>query len=113
MATALVAPSVTLAVRRAQTADALQGRRCSPTRHGVSVVLPPSIVQWTNLWDAMDLLAFNAGTVFRLYDVRQRLDICVQDTASELMAHKARARSIYSKLNQMVAAIKASFNGAA
>lgn len=84
-----------------------------PYRHGVPVVLPPSIAQWTNLWDAMDLLAFTAGTVFRLSDGRQPLDICVQDTASELIAQKAWAHSIYWKSNQLIDAIKASFNGAA
>lgn len=77
------------------------------------VVLRPSIAQWTNLWEAMDLLAFTAGTVFRLADGRAPVDICVQHTATELIAQKAWAHSIYWKSNQMVAAIKASFNGAA
>ena len=75
-------------------------------RHDVPVKLPPSIALWTNLWDPMDLLAFTAATVFRLANGGTPVDISVQDTASELVAERGWAHSIYWKSNELVDALR-------
>lgn len=39
-----------------------------PAYEGEPIALPPSLRQWTNIWDEFDILAFGAGEVFRLPD---------------------------------------------
>jgi hypothetical protein len=70
------------------------------------VKLPPSIARWTNLWDPMDLLAFTAGTVFRLADGSTPVDISVQDSASELVAEKGWAHSVYWESGELASALR-------
>ena len=77
-----------------------------PYRHDAPVKLPPSIAGWTNLWDPMDLLAFTAGTVFRLSDGRTPIDISVEDRASELIAEKGWAHSVYWESNELASALR-------
>lgn len=69
------------------------------------VKLPPSIAHWSNLWDPMDLLAFTAGTVFRLADGSTPVDISVQDSASELAAEKGWAHSVYWESDELASAL--------
>ncbi|APW39253.1 hypothetical protein RD110_20230 [Rhodoferax koreense] len=75
-------------------------------RRDTPVKLPPSIGRWTNLWDPMDLLAFTAGTVFRLADGSQPTDIAVQDTATELVDEKGWAHSIYWESDELASALR-------
>ena len=70
------------------------------------VKLPPSIARWTNLWDPMDLLAFTAGTVFRLADDSRPLDIPVQTPFSLLADEKGWAHSIYWRTPELVEAVE-------
>jgi hypothetical protein len=52
--------------------------------------LPPSVGAWTNLWEPMDLLAFLAGSVFRLQDGSAPADLPVPHLASSgLWTHSA------------------------
>lgn len=75
-------------------------------RHDEPVKLPPSIAKWTNLWDPMDLLAFTAGTVFRLADGSIPVDISVQDSVSELVAEKGWAHSVYWESDELANALR-------
>ncbi|MBW8833299.1 MAG: hypothetical protein JF606_28770 [Burkholderiales bacterium] len=77
-------------------------------RRDAPVKLPPSIVRWTNLWDPMDLLAFTAGTVFRLADGSTPADISVADTASDLIAEKGWAHSVYWDSDELARALRTS-----
>jgi len=70
------------------------------------VKLPRSIGRWTNLWDPMDVLAFTAGTVFRLADGSTPVDVSVRDTASELVAERGWAHSVYWESDELASALR-------
>jgi len=74
--------------------------------HEAPVKLPPSIARWTNLWDPMDLLAFTAGTVFRLADGSRPTDISVRDSQGELVAAKGWLHSIYWQSDELASALQ-------
>jgi hypothetical protein len=74
--------------------------------HGAPVTLPASIGRWTNLWDTLDVVAFTAGTVFRLSDGSRPVDIPVQDSASLLIREKGWAHSIYWQTEEFQKAIR-------
>lgn len=74
--------------------------------NGSPVTLHRSIERWTNLWNPMDLLAFTAGTVFRLADGRTPEDICVEASASELVSEKAWTHSIYWESDELAKALR-------
>jgi hypothetical protein len=57
--------------------------------------LPASVRRWTNLWHPMDLLAFTAGTVFRLADGNTPTDRKVETPASELVENYLWTHSVY------------------
>ncbi|MDH0090314.1 hypothetical protein N7373_02560 [Achromobacter mucicolens] len=76
-------------------------------RRNAPVELPASIARWTNLWNPMDLLAFTAGTVFRLADGSTPLDICVQDSASELLAKNEGPHTAYWASDELTHAVQA------
>lgn len=59
------------------------------------VVLPRTIGKWLNLWDVADLLAFTAGTVFRLHDGRPPTDRALRDLLSQVIDEKAWMHSVY------------------
>jgi hypothetical protein len=75
-------------------------------RRNVPVKLPPSIGSWINLWDPLDLLAFTAGTVFRLADGSVPADISVRDSATELIAEKGWAHSVYWESDELATALR-------
>jgi hypothetical protein len=62
---------------------------------GHPITLPRTIRKWFNLWDVVDLLAFTAGTVFRLSDGKKPEDIVVQDPISKMLDAKLWLHSIY------------------
>lgn len=62
---------------------------------GHPITLPPTIQKWFNLWNVVDLLAFTAGTVFRLNDGNKPEDIPVQDPISVMLDAKLWLHSIY------------------
>lgn len=59
------------------------------------VALPPTIAKWTNLWDTADLLAFTAGTVFRLHNGSRPKDVPLRDLLSQIVDEKAWMHSVY------------------
>jgi hypothetical protein len=73
---------------------------------GAPVTLPSSIGRWINLWDTLDVLAFTAGTVFRLADGSRPIDIPVQDPASLLIKDKGWAHSIYWQTEELQKALR-------
>lgn len=79
-------------------------------RSDAPVKLHPSIGRWTNLWNPMDLLAFTAGTVFRMSDGGTPEDICVEATGSELVSEKAWTHSIYWESGELAAALRSALN---
>jgi len=83
-----------------------QRRDLAQYRHNEPVVLPPTIGRWFNLWDSVDLLAFTAGTVFRLHDHTTPRDIPVYDSFSELIDNKLMMHSIYWKSEELLTALK-------
>lgn len=62
---------------------------------GHPVALPATIRKWFNLWDVIDVLAFTAGTVFRLSDGSKPEDIAVEDPISKMLDAKLWLHSIY------------------
>ncbi|UOR00221.1 hypothetical protein MUN81_22535 (plasmid) [Hymenobacter sp. 5317J-9] len=64
-------------------------------RKDFPVTLPPTIAKWTNLWDTVDLLAFTAGTVFRLHDGSRPKDTPLRDLLSQIIDEKAWMHSVY------------------
>lgn len=54
-----------------------------PYRVGIPVALPASIGGWTNLWEALDPLAFLAAKVFRLRSGQAPVDVEVPHRESE------------------------------
>src|SRR5262249_51443190 len=62
---------------------------------GHPIILPDTIKKWFNLWDVVDLLAFTAGTVFRLSDGGKPEDIPVEDPISVMLDEKLWLHSIY------------------
>jgi hypothetical protein len=80
-----------------------RGGQLRPFAGGELVQLPPSLGAWTNLWEPMDVLAFIAARVFRLYDGSAPIDLPVHHlVSSSLWTH-----SIYWDLDQVVTAIRA------
>lgn len=57
--------------------------------------LPDTIRKWFNLWDVVDLLAFTAGTVFRLSDGSKPEDIPVEDPISVMLDERLWLHSVY------------------
>lgn len=74
-------------------------------RRGQKVRLPETIGRWTNLWDAMDLLAFTASTVFELHNGTNPVDIPIQDPLSQIITEKGWMHSVYWKTEALVEAI--------
>ncbi|WP_299760967.1 hypothetical protein [uncultured Pontibacter sp.] len=68
---------------------------------GHKVMLPETIDKWTNLWDAMDVLAFTASTVFKLHNGTSPLDIPVVDPLSSILEEKGWTHSIYWKTEEL------------
>lgn len=62
---------------------------------GKPVALPATIGSWTNLWHPLDVLAFAAGTVFRLTGGRVPLDVRVDTPGSEIIDRKVWLHSAY------------------
>lgn len=81
-------------------------RDLAPYQHNEPVVLPPTIGRWFNLWDAVDFLAFTAGTVFRLHDHTPPRDIPVYDSLTELVDNKLFTHSIYWNSEELITALK-------
>lgn len=73
---------------------------------GAPVSLPRTIGPWTNLWHPMDMLAFSAGTVFRLSDGRMPEDVRVDTPASEVVQNRGWLHSAYWTSPVLVAALK-------
>jgi hypothetical protein len=73
---------------------------------GNPVKLPPSIGRWTNLWDTLDMLAFTAGTVFRLHNDQAPTDVPVEDPLSLLIQEEGWTHSIYWKTEQLLDALR-------
>lgn len=63
--------------------------------HDLPVTLPPTIQQWTNLWDPMDLLAFAMSSVFLLHDGKPPLDIPIHNSTSRIIYSKGWTHSLY------------------
>jgi hypothetical protein len=78
----------------------------TPYARDAKVILPSTIAKWTNLWDTMDILAFTAGTVFRLHDGSAPKDIPVLDPLSLIVEEKGWAHSIYWKTEELQEALK-------
>jgi hypothetical protein len=57
--------------------------------------LPDTIKKWFNLWNVVDLLAFTAGTVFRLSDGSKPEDVPVEDPISVMLDENLWLHSIY------------------
>jgi hypothetical protein len=68
---------------------------------GHPIILPDTIKKWFNLWDVVDLLAFTAGTVFRLSDGSKPEDIPVEDPISVMLDEKLWLHSIYWSTPQL------------
>ncbi|MFI1734188.1 hypothetical protein ACH40E_34260 [Streptomyces acidicola] len=67
-----------------------RGGQLEPYAEHQRVALPPSLANWTNLWEPLDLLAFAASAVFQLHDGSSPIDIPVQHMASTgLWTHSA------------------------
>jgi len=62
---------------------------------GCPIRLPDTLKQWFNLWNVVDLLAFTAGTVFRLNDGSKPEDIVVEDSISVMLDANLWLHSIY------------------
>lgn len=83
-----------------------------PRRPGISyakgkpIALPPTIRNWINMWDVVDLLAFTAGTVFRLSDGRTPEDVVVQDALSAMWDEKLWLHSIYWQTRELTEVLK-------
>jgi hypothetical protein len=76
---------------------------------GQPITLPNPLKKWINLWDVVDLLAFTAGTVFRLSDGSKPEDIPVEDPISVMLDAKLWLHSIYWQTPQLVAALVKAF----
>jgi hypothetical protein len=76
---------------------------------GHPITLPGTLKKWTNLWDVVDLLAFTAGTVFRLSDGSKPEDIPVEDPISIMLDAKLWLHSIYWQTPQLVDALVKAF----
>lgn len=68
---------------------------------GKPITLPDSIKKWFNMWNVVDLLAFTAGTVFRLSDGSKPEDIPVEDPISVMLDHGLWLHSIYWTTSQL------------
>ena len=68
---------------------------------GHPIRLPSTIKKWFNLWNVVDLLAFTAGTVFRLSDGSKPEDIPVEDPISVMLDEKLWLHSIYWTTSQL------------
>jgi hypothetical protein len=71
--------------------------------------LPDGLKKWINLWDVVDLLAFTAGTVFRLSDGSKPQDIPVEDPISVMLDAGLWLHSIYWQTPQLVDALVKAF----
>jgi len=71
--------------------------------------LPNTIKKWFNLWDVVDLLAFTAGTAFRLNDGSKPEDIPVEDPISVMLDAKLWLHSIYLEAPQLVEVLVKAF----
>jgi hypothetical protein len=79
-----------------------RGGQLVPFEEGRLVQLPRSLGVWTNLWEPMDLLAFVAAKVFRMYDGSAPVDLAVDHLASSgLWTHSA-----YWQLSEVTSAIE-------
>jgi uncharacterized protein (UPF0218 family) len=76
---------------------------------GQPITLPDTLKKWINLWDVVDLLAFTAGTVFRLSDGARPEDLPVEDPISVLLDAKLWLHSIYWQTPQLVDALVKAF----
>jgi hypothetical protein len=71
--------------------------------------LPDTIKKWFNLWNVVDLLAFTAGTVFRLSDSSKPEDIPVEDPISVMLDEKLWLHSIYWTTPQLMDVLMKAF----
>ena len=76
---------------------------------GQPITVPDTLKRWINLWDVVDLLAFTAGTVFRLSDGSKPEDIPVEDPISVMLDAKLWLHSIYWQTPQLVEALVKAF----
>jgi hypothetical protein len=77
------------------------------TGHPIS--LPNTIRRWFNMWDVVDLLAFTAGTVFRLSDGSKPEDVPVEDPISAILDEKLWLHSIYWTTPQLMDVLMKAF----
>lgn len=73
------------------------------------ITLPPNIKKWFNLWDVVDLLAFTAGTVFRLSDGSKPEDIPVEDPISVMLDERLWLHSVYWTSPELMAVLVRAF----
>jgi hypothetical protein len=78
----------------------------APYRPGRPVTLPGTIGKWTNLWHPLDILAFTAGTVFRLSTGQVPKDLRVDTAASEIIDRIGWLHSAYWSSTSLVDALK-------
>lgn len=78
-------------------------------QRGVPVQLPETIQRWTNLWEPMDLLAFNAGRVFRLANGVVPEDRQVSNTTSRILEERGFTHSSYWESEELLQAIQDTF----
>jgi hypothetical protein len=76
---------------------------------GQPITLPNTLKKWINLWDVVDLLAFTAGTVFRLSDGSKPEDTPVEDPISVMLDAKLWLHSIYWQTPELVDALVKAF----
>lgn len=73
---------------------------------GSTVTLPAPLGCWVNLWEPLDVVAFVAASVFRLYDGTLPIDIPVPHLASSgLWTH-----SVYWELGELQDALRQTFD---
>lgn len=72
---------------------------------GAAQQLPPTIGEWTNLWEDLDPLAFAANRVFTLHDGQRPADVRTRHLASSgLWTH-----SSYWQSRELIDTVKAAF----
>ena len=76
---------------------------------GHPITLPSTIKKWFNMWNVVDLLAFTAGTVFRLSDGSKPEDIPVEDPIAVMLDHKLWLHSIYWATSQLKTVLMKAF----
>jgi len=78
-------------------------------RSGQPIRLPRSLKRWFNLWSVADILAFTAGTVFRLSDGTPPEDVVVLDPISDMLEEKLWLHSIYWRSPVLLSVLERAF----